>query len=129
LSSTAVRALLQARQPHEPDDVSWLVSHADQLAERLTRSGRITAATATTYASRLRSVGREYLGAAAARPGVSPRSGRTATQALARVPLPGSPEEEVAEITALLGRWPSLVGELLPALARAMERLGIAGRG
>jgi hypothetical protein len=123
LSSTAVRSLVRARLPNEPDDVSWLISHADQLAERLTRSGQITAATATTYASRLRSVGREYLNATPRGP---LRSGRTLAQALARLPLPATPEEQVAEVTALLGRWPALVGELLPALARAMERLGIS---
>lgn len=128
LNATALRALLQAKLANEPDDVSWLIAHADQLAERLTRSGRITAATATTYASRLRSVGREYLGATASGSRAPARSGRTVAEAMARVRLPATPEEEVAEATALLGRWPSLVSDLLPALARAMERLGISQR-
>jgi hypothetical protein len=128
LNATAVRALQHARLASDPDDVEWLVRHADVLAERLTKSGRVTAATATTYASRLRNAGQDFLRASSqSAGGVDPRPLRARlNHALARVPPPVTPKEEVAEVTAMIGRWPSLAAELLPALVRAMDRLGLS---
>jgi hypothetical protein len=127
LNGTALRALQQARLPNEPDEVGWLMGHADLLAERLTKAGKISAGTATTYASRLRNVAREFLSASQTtdRSRQQPARSRLA-QALTRVPAPTTPAEEVAEATAVVGRWPSLVHDLLPALVRAMDRLGLS---
>lgn len=126
LNRTAVQALVRARLATEPDDVEWLIGHAGVLAERLSKSGSITAGTATTYASRLRNVGREFLRTLSLGGGRSnlQAPGKRLAQALARVPSPATPAEEVAEATAVIGRWPSLVTDLLPALVRAMDRLG-----
>ena len=128
LTQTALRALEPMRLPKEPDDVIWFAGHADVLATRLLKAGRTKAATSSTYASRLRSVAREFLRAQSVTGHVAERRidpPTRFTRTLAKVPLPVSAPEEIAEAALMIGRWPSLALDLLPALVRAMERLGL----
>jgi len=130
LNGTAVRALQQARLQNEPDDVGWLATNADLLAERLAQHGKVSASTAATYASRVRNVGKQYLRASSGARVVGDGDARAQhdrlAQLLGRVPPPSSAAQEIAEATMVIGRWPSLVPELVPALARAMRRLGVS---
>jgi hypothetical protein len=129
LNATAIRSLEGARSKNEPDDVEWLARNANVLAQRLAEAGKVTASTATTYASRLRNVGRQFLRMRSADepdPRDASTEHRKLAQMLARVPPPISPAQEIAEAMMFIGRWPSLGPDLVPALARAMNRLGIS---
>src|SRR5579862_2223043 len=122
LNATAVRSLDEARAKNEPDDVEWLARSANVLAQRLSESGKVTAATAATYASRMRNVSREFLQVRFTNepdPRDAPMERRKLAQVLGRIPPPLSPAQEISEATMVIGRWPSLGPELVPALARA----------
>ena len=128
LTQTALRALEPMRLPTEPDDVAWFAGHADVLATRLLKAGHTKATTVSTYASRLLGVVREFLRAQSVTQHVAEHRidpPNRLTRTLAKVPLPTTAHEEIAEATLMIGRWPSLSLDLLPALVRAMERLGL----
>lgn len=145
--TTAVRALAKARTENDPDDVAWLSENAEMLADRLARGQRpISPGTVATYVSRARAATRLFGESPQqkALPGMespapteprsdvpespAPWAGRDRLrQTLARVPAPPTPVDELAEAVSVVSRWPSLLAELVPALARAVERIERSG--